>query len=122
MVDYAHIHIMGRAVADARLYNIDESEKVSRAVFTVACNLPVKQSDKIMETKPIFRRIVAWGRFANYVADCQKSDGLKGRLIVACGSLDDDRQFDAAGETTTIEVIRVGHPDGNLTIMDRRLR
>ena len=118
MVDYAQVHVMGRAVGEARLYNTEDGDKLSRATFTLACNLPVKQTEDGIETKSIFRQVVAWGRFANYVADCQHSDGLKGRLIVAIGSLDDDRYNDEERSA----VIRIGHPDGNLTIMDRRTR
>jgi len=87
MVDFAQVQIMGRATMDAHLFNIDDPAKVSRAIFTVACNIPVKQTESITQTKSIFRRVIAWGRFANYVADCQKSDGLKGRLIVVGRSL-----------------------------------
>jgi len=115
MVDYANVHMMGRATAEAKLYNIDDADNVSRAVFTVACNLPVKYADGRNETKPVYRKVVAWGRFANYIADCQKSDGLKGRLIVAVGTMDDDTQSEGKGE-----VVRVGHPNGILTVMDRR--
>jgi single-stranded DNA-binding protein len=122
MVDFASVNIMGRATSDAILHNIDDESKISRAIFTVACNLPVKQTDAKTETKPVYRRVVAWGRFANYVADCQKTDGLKGRLLVIVGTMDDDVATGADGKKVEREVVRIGHPHGNLTIMDRRTR
>jgi single-stranded DNA-binding protein len=122
MVDFASVNIMGRATSEATLYNIDDESKVSRAIFTVACNLPVKQTETKMETKPVYRRVVTWGRFANYIADCQKTDGLKGRLLVVVGTMDDDVTTDVDGNKVEREVVRVGHPHGNLTVMDRRTR
>lgn len=122
MVDFAQVYMMGRATSDAILYSIDDPGKVSRATFTVACNVPIRQNEKITETKPVYRRVVVWGRFANYVSDCQKTDGLKGRLIVMLGTMDDDIQTDSDGKKVEREVIRVGSPQGNLTIMDRRRR
>ena len=116
MFDYANAQLLGRAVGDAHLVNIDDPDRVSKATFTLALNIPIRRGDKT-ETKTIFRRVMALGSFANYVASCQEGDGtLKGRLIVVVGVMDDEK----CGEDDFREVIRVAPGGGSIKIMDRR--
>lgn len=123
-MDYAIVHLYGRAVDNARLYNIGDDEKASRAVFDIAVNLPIRRDGK-WETKAIFRRVVVWNFHADYVARCQEEDpnGLKGRPILVVGSMDTESyQNQETGERVYREVVRVGAPHGVINIIDRRVR
>lgn len=114
MYDYASVHLVGRATDDAILNNVDSDEYSSIAIFTLAMNLPVRKDDEV-ETYTIFRRILAIGPFARYIAKIQESDTLKGRLIDVVGIMDDDFK-------TKKEIVRVAPPLGYLKIMDRRVK
>jgi single-stranded DNA-binding protein len=123
-MDYALVHLLGRAVADAKLFNIDDEDKVSRAVFDLAMNVPIKK-DGQFATKPIYRRIVVWGYYANYVATCQRNDpeGLRGRLISIHGTMDNEVYIrQESDEKVTREIVRIGSPHGIINIIDRRQR
>jgi single-stranded DNA-binding protein len=122
MVDMAKVFLSGRAVADARLFNVEDEDRMSKAVFDIACNIPMpRKLDREQVKKSIFRRVVVLGAAAKYVSDCQASDGLKGRLIIIEGTMDNDYYTDAdTGEKCEKEIVRVVHPTGNITIIDRR--
>lgn len=121
-MDYAIVHLMGRAVADAKLFNIDDEDRVSRAVFDLAMNIQIRK-DGQFATKPIYRHIVAWGYYANYIATCQRNDpeGLRGRLIDVVATMDNEvYTHSETGERVTREIIRIGSPYGIINIIDRR--
>jgi single-stranded DNA-binding protein len=122
MVDMAKVFLNGRATADARLLNIEDEERMSKAVFDIACNIPLpRKAGKEQYKRTIFRRVVVLGAAAKYVSDCQESDGLQGRLIIIEGIMDNDYYTDSeTGEKYEREIIRVVNPTGNITIIDRR--
>lgn len=115
MFDYAQVQLLGRATKDAELHHIHDEEHVARATFTVACNIPTRRRGEVVKTT-IYRRVMALGSFANYVADCQQNGGLKGRLINVVGVMADER----VGDEEYIEITRVAPGSGAIKIMDRR--
>ena len=115
MFDYAQVQLLGRATSDAHLSNIDDQDRTSKATFSIACNIPIRRGSEIL-TRTIFRRIMVLGSYANYVASCQDSGGLKGRLINIVGCMDDERYEDDDSR----EVTRVAPGAGFIKIMDRR--
>lgn len=113
MYDFAHVHLLGRSIEDA-YFSSNEEGKISKAIFTVACNIPFKRKEEI-EVRTIYRKILVLGSLAKYVKDCQTDDGLKGRLISLAGMMDNELGGDQE------DVILVKHSDGGfLKIMDRR--
>jgi len=118
MFDYATVHLLGRATNDA-VFSRTEDDRVNKAVFTLACNIPIQRSNEKI-TRTIYRRIMVVGSYANYVLRCQEEDGLKGRLINVVGIMDDER-YTEDGEDRYREVTRVS-PNGFIKIMDRRNR
>lgn len=118
-MDYAFVHLYGRATGDAKLYNIGSEDGVSRAVFDVAMNIPIRK-DGQYSTKAIFRRVIAWAHYADYIASCQESDpdGLKGRVISIAGTMDNEVYADGSSR----EIIRVGSPHGIINVIDRRTK
>jgi len=115
MYDYAQVQLLGRATADASLSNIDDDTRSSKATFTLALNIPIRRGQKI-DTKTIYRRVMVLGSFATYVASCQESGGLKGRLINVVGIMDDEN----LGDQNYREMIRVAPGAGFIKVMDRR--
>lgn len=118
MFDYATVHLLGRATGDASFSRTDDG-RVVKAVFTLACNVPIQRNDEKI-TKTIYRRIMVVGSYANYVLKCQDEDGLKGRLINVVGIMDDEK-YNEDGQDRYREVTRVS-PSGFIKIMDRRNR
>ncbi len=116
-MDYAQVQILGRATSDAKLYNIDNPEKLARAVFNIAINLPTKE-DGVKTYKAIFRTVVARGSQAKYIALKQEQDGLKGRLINILGSLDTETYTTIDEVTVNKDVIKAER----LIIMDRKVK
>lgn len=119
-MDYANVYLLGRAVNDAKIFSGDE--KITRAIFDLATNIPVRKDGKC-SSKPIFHRVVVWGYHADYVAECQETDseGIKGRLIIIVGNIDSESYTDPeTNETVVKNIIRVGNPNGQITIVDRR--
>lgn len=115
MFDYATVHMLGRATNDA-VFTTSEDGRVVKAVFTIACNVPIQRNQERV-TKTIYRTVMVIGPYANYVSKCQDEDGLKGRLINVVGIMDDEKY----GDDQYREVTRVS-PSGFIKIMDRRGR
>lgn len=115
MFDFANVTMMGRATDDAILINIDNEEKISKANLTIACNISIRKTNDI-RSYTIYRKIIVLGSFANYIAKCQDQDGIKGRLIVLTGIMDNEFNDQANCQ----EIIRVSPPCGSIKIMDRR--
>lgn len=113
MFDYAMVHILGRATSDAVFSKADG--RIVKAVFTIACNIPIQRNDEKI-TKTIYRTVMVIGSYANYVSKCQDEDGLKGRLINVVGIMDDEKYDDKYREVTRVA------PSGFIKIMDRRSR
>jgi len=111
---------MGRATGDAKFYNLEDTERTSRAIFTVACNIGFKKS-RDTEVRSIFRKVVVLGSFANYIARCQEEDGLKGRLINILGTMDNEiNREPGVDENEQREIILVTQSAGGfIKIMDR---
>lgn len=118
MFDYATVHMLGRATGEAVFSKADDGRLV-KAVFTIACNVPIQRNDEKI-TKTIYRRVMVIGAHANYVYKCQEEDGLKGRLINVVGIMDDEK-YSEDGEDRYREVTRVS-PSGFIKIMDRRTK
>jgi len=120
MYDYARVQLMGRATGDAKFYNLEDADRTSRAIFTIACNIGYRKS-KDIEVRSIFRKVVALGSFAHYIARCQDEGGLRGRLINVLGSLDNEINREAGvDESEQREIILVTQSaDGFIKIMDR---
>lgn len=124
MFDFAQVQMMGRATSDAYFYNLDNEERTSRAIFTIACNLSFSGKGRQSEVRSIFRRIVVLGSFANYLYKCQEADpeGLKGRLIILTGVMDNeinrDIELDNDEQQEIILVSRSSH--GCIKVIDRR--
>jgi len=118
-MDYAFVSLLGRAVGDATVYK--DVGKPTKAILDVATNLPIKK-DGVSANKAIFHRVVVWGFHADYLLSCQDGDpsGLKGRLINIFGNIDSESYLDDNGRKITRNIIRVGFPNGNITVMDRR--
>lgn len=116
-MDYAQVQILGRATSDAKLYNIDNPEKLARAVFNIAINLPIRENG-VRVYKAIFRTIVARGSQAKYIADKQSEGGLKGRLINILGSLDTEIYTNIDNIEVSKDVIKAER----LVIMDRKIK
>jgi len=116
-MDYAQVQILGRATSDAKLYNIDNPEKLARAVFNIAINLPIRENG-VRVYKAIFRTIVARGSQAKYIADKQSEGGLKGRLINILGSLDTETYTNIDNIEVSKDVIKAER----LVIMDRKIK
>lgn len=120
MYDYANIQLLGRATSDAELGNVDEEGRVSKAVFTLALNTPVRRGNQTT-TRTLYRRVMALGSFASYVAACQEDGGLKGRLINVIGVMDDEH-YTEEGEEFYRDIARAAPGAGFIKIMDRRAR
>jgi hypothetical protein len=120
MYDYARVQLMGRATGDAKFYNLDDPDRTSRAIFTIACNIGYRKSNDI-EVRSIFRKVVALGSFANYIARCQDEGGFRGRLINILGTLDNEiNREPGVDESEQREIILVAQSaDGFIKIMDR---
>lgn len=120
MFDYATVHILGRATSDAAFLRTEDGH-IIKAVFTIACNVPIQRNDEKI-TKTIYRRVMVIGGYANYVYRCQEEDenGLKGRLINAVGIMDDEK-YHEDGQDKYREITRVS-PSGFIKIMDRRIK
>jgi single-stranded DNA-binding protein len=118
MFDYAMVHLLGRATSDAAISRAEDG-RIVKAVFTIACNIPIQRNDEKI-TKTIYRTVMVIGSYANYVSKCQDEDGLKGRLINVVGIMDDEKYNDN-GSDKYREVTRVS-PSGFIKIMDRRAR
>jgi len=118
MFDYATVHALGRATNDAT-FSRSEDGRIVKAVFTIACNIPIQRNDEKI-TKTIYRRVMVIGSYATYVQKCQDEDGIKGRLINVVGIMDDEKYYED-GQDQYREVIRVS-PSGFIKIMDRRTR
>jgi len=118
MFDYATVHMLGRATSDA-VYSTAEDGRIVKAVFTIACNVPIQRNNERV-TKTIYRVVMVIGPYANYVNKCQDEAGLKGRLINVVGIMDDEKYIEN-GEDRYREVTRVS-PSGFIKIMDRRSR
>lgn len=118
MFDYAMVHMLGRATSEAA-FSRAEDGRIVKAVFTIACNVPIQRNDEKI-TKTIYRTVMVIGSYANYVSKCQEEDGLKGRLINVVGIMDDERYVES-GVDKYREVTRVA-PSGFIKIMDRRVR
>jgi len=120
MYDYARVQIMGRATGDAKFYNLEDTSRTSRAIFTVACNIGYKKSNDI-EVRSIFRKVVALGSFANYIFKCQEEDGLQGRLINILGTMDNEinRESEVDGNEQREIILVTRSADGFIKIMDR---
>ena len=119
MYDYARVQLMGRATGDASFYNL-ETDRTSRAIFTIACNIGYKKANEI-EVRSIFRKVVVLGSFAHYLARCQDEGGLRGRLINILGTLDNEiNRASGVDENEQREIILVTpSADGFIKIMDR---
>lgn len=120
MYDYAQVQLLGRSTSESVLSNVDEDGRVGKATFTVALNIPIRRGNQVT-TKTLYRRVMALGSFASYVANCQDEDGLKGRLIVLVGVMDDERYTDGS-DVAYREIVRVAPGAGSIKIMDRRTR
>jgi len=118
MYDYAQAQLLGRATADA-IISYGEDGNATKAVFSLALNIPIRRGGKI-ETRTLFRRVMVLGTFATYVAQCQEEDGLRARLVNVIGTMDDERISDEDGNASYREVIRVAPGAGCIKIMDRR--
>lgn len=121
MYDYAQVQLLGRATSDATLSNIDEDGRVGKATFSLALNIPIRRGNELI-TKTLYRKIMVLGGFANYVAQCQQEDGLKGRLVNVLGVMDDERSSDEDGIVSYQEIVRIAPGAGSIKIMDRRNR
>jgi hypothetical protein len=116
MYDYAHVHLLGRAIDDAEFVN-NSDNKISKATFTVACNISFKRREGV-QVRTIYRKVLVLGSLAKYVQDCQEGDedGLRGRLISLAGMMDNALSEDRE------DVILINYVDGGfLKIMDRRI-
>jgi single-stranded DNA-binding protein len=91
MYDYASVQLLGRATSDATFFNLDEPDKTSRAIFTLALNLSYRRGGE-RTVRTIYRKVVAIGSLATYVHKCQEEGGLRGRLINVIGRMDDENQ------------------------------
>lgn len=120
MYDYANVQLMGRSTSDAELENVDAEGRVSKAIFTLALNIPVRRGNQTT-TRTLYRRVMALGSFANYVSQCQNDGGLKGRLINVLGVMDDEHYIED-GEDLYQDIVRVAPGAGFIKIMDRRAR
>jgi|GEM_PF-4036033 len=120
MYDYANVQLMGRATSDAELGKVDEEGRVSKAVFTLALNIPIRRGNQTT-SRTLYRRVMALGSFANYVSSCQEDGGLKGRLINVLGVMDDEHCTDEDEEYFQ-DIVRVAPGAGFIKIMDRRAR
>lgn len=116
MFDYALVHLLGRATGEA-VFSRGEDGRLTKAVFTLACNIPIQRNDEKI-TKTIYRRIMVIGSYVNYIQKCQDEDGLKGRLISIVGIMDDEKYYEDDRDQYR-EVIRVS-PSGFIKVMDRR--
>jgi hypothetical protein len=112
---------MGRATSDAELGKVDDEGRVSKAVFTLALNIPIRRGNQTT-SRTLYRRVMALGSFANYVAGCQTDGGLKGRLINVIGVMDDEHCTDEDGEEYFQDIVRTAPGAGFIKIMDRRAR
>jgi single-stranded DNA-binding protein len=120
MFDYALVQLLGRATSDATFSQTDDG-RITKAVFTMACNVPIQRNDEKI-TKTVFRRVMVLGSYAKYVFNCQEKDGLKGRLINVVGIMDDEKYRDeTTGEDKYREVARIAPVSGFIKIMDRPL-
>lgn len=121
MYDYANVQLMGRATSDAELGKIDDEGRVSKAIFTLALNIPIRRGNQTT-SRTLYRRVMALGSFANYVAGCQADGGLKGRLINVIGVMDDEHCIDEDSEEYFQDIVRTASGAGFIKIMDRRAR
>lgn len=120
MHDYAQVQLLGRVTTAPEFGSRNEQGKLSNAVITLALNIPIQRGGET-HTKTIFRRVMTLGSFAGYVESCHNQDlqGLKGRLVVVTGVMDDEKYIED-GETYYQDVIRVAPGAGTIKIVDRR--
>lgn len=114
MHDYADVHMLGRATQDATFHTHPTATLPYKATFSIACNVPVRTGGQLI-SRTVYRRIMVLSPFAQYLLQCQEEDGLKGRLIVLRGVMDNEISSEEHHE-----VIRVGQPDGSIKVIDRR--
>ena len=123
-MDYAKVHLFGRAVGNAKFSGIGDKDKSSRASFDLAINISVKRNGE-WSTKAIYKKIVVHNFYANYVYKCQSEDlgGLKGRIVIINGNLDIESCKDfVTNEMFDKEIVRVTPPCGVINIIDRRVK
>ena len=118
MYDYANVQLMGRATSDAEFGKVDDEGRVSKAIFTLALNIPIRRGNQTT-SRTLYRRVMALGSFVNYVANCQTDGGLKGRLINVLGVMDDEHCTEDDEEYFQ-DIVRVAPGAGFIKIIDRR--